>query len=285
MNKINLNDIKYIFFDLDGTLLTKDKEITKEVTAKIKELNKTHQVVLNTGRPWYMAQKFYKQLDLKTPFLGLNGALIYDFQDKKVLYKNPINIETSLKLLNLFLKYNIAFLIYLDEEMIGVQKFKHEWFQKVVYPTVYPKNEFSAKFTEINDPENQLKLNTPVVKFLLLIDTLSESQLKELQKEITSVSDEIYTVRSQKAVLDVMPKGSDKGTAIEWFSKNYLNNEKIYDYSLMFGDAANDIPAFEKVAYSCALKSSSLEAENAANYVVSSSTDNGIIEFFDKHTN
>lgn len=52
MNKINLNDIKYIFFDLDGTLLTKDKEITKEVTAKIKELNKTHQVVLNTGRPW-----------------------------------------------------------------------------------------------------------------------------------------------------------------------------------------------------------------------------------------
>lgn len=38
MNKINLNDIKYIFFDLDGTLLTKDKEITKEVTAKIKEL-------------------------------------------------------------------------------------------------------------------------------------------------------------------------------------------------------------------------------------------------------
>nr|WP_307935850.1 HAD hydrolase family protein [Mycoplasmopsis bovis] len=111
-----------------------------------------------------------------------------------------------------------------------------EWFQKVVYPTVYPKNEFSAKFTEINDPENQLKLNTPVIKFLLLIDTLSESQLKELQKEITSVSDEIYTVRSQKAVLDVMPKGSDKGTAIEWFSKNYLNNEKIYDYSLMFGD-------------------------------------------------
>ncbi len=41
----------------------------------------------------------------------------------------------------------------------------------------------------------------------------------------------------KKPVLDVMPKGSDKGTAIEWFSKNYLNNEKIYDYSLMFGDA------------------------------------------------
>ncbi len=59
---------------------------------------------------------------------------------------------------------------------------------------------------------------------------------------------------SQKAVLDVMPKGSDKGTAIEWFSKNYLNNEKIYDYSLMFGDAANDIPAFEKVAYSMRIK-------------------------------
>ncbi len=74
-----------------------------------------------------------------------------------------------------------------------------EWFQKVVYPTVYPKNEFSAKFTEINDPENQLKLNTPVIKFLLLIDTLSESQLKELQKEITSVSDEIYTVRISKS--------------------------------------------------------------------------------------
>nr|WP_307907440.1 HAD hydrolase family protein [Mycoplasmopsis bovis] len=139
-----------------------------------------------------------------------------------------------------------------------------EWFQKVVYPTVYPKNEFSAKFTEINDPENQLKLNTPVIKFLLLIDTLSESQLKELQKEITSVSDEIYTVRSQKAVLDVMPKGSDKGTAIEWFSKNYLNNEKIYDYSLMFGDALQMIFLhLKKLHIQCALKSSSLEAENA----------------------
>nr|WP_307924705.1 hypothetical protein [Mycoplasmopsis bovis] len=41
----------------------------------------------------------------------------------------------------------------------------------------------------------------------------------------------------------------------------------------------------KKLHIQCALKSSSLEAENAANYVVSSSTDNGIIEFFDKHTN
>ncbi|TKA59641.1 hypothetical protein MBOVa_0650 [Mycoplasmopsis bovis 8790] len=285
MNKINLNDIKYIFFDLDGTLLTKDKEITKEVTAKIKELSKTHQVVLNTGRPWYMAQKFYKQLDLKTPFLGLNGALVYDFENKKVLYQNPMSMANSLKLLNLILKYNIAFLIYLDDEMIGVQKFKHEWFQKVVYPTVYPKSEFSAKFTEINDPENQLKLYKPVIKFLLLIDTLTETQLETLKQEILSISDEIYTVRSQKACLDVMPKGSDKGSAIEWFATNYLNNEDISKNSIMFGDAANDIPAFQKVTYSCALKSSSLEAENAANYVVSSSTDNGIIEFFDKHTN
>ncbi|MCE6115494.1 HAD family hydrolase [Mycoplasmopsis agalactiae] len=285
MSKINLNNIKYIFFDLDGTLLTKDKLITNEVINKIKELSKNHQVIINTGRPWYMAQKFYKQLDLKTPFLGLNGALVYDFESKKVLYQNPMSMETSLKLLNLILKYEIAFLIYLDDEMIGVQKFKHPWFEKVVYPTVYPKNEFSAKFTEINDPVNQLKLEKPVIKFLLLIDALTENQLETLKQEIESISDEIYTVRSQKACLDVMPKGSDKGTAIEWFKNNYLNHEDISNNSIMFGDAANDIPAFEKVAYSCALKSSSLEAENAANYVVCSSTENGIIEFFEKHTN
>ena len=115
MSKINLNNIKYIFFDLDGTLLTKDKLITDEVTNKIRELSKNHQVIINTGRPWYMAQKFYKQLDLKTPFLGLNGALVYDFESKKVLYQNPMSMETSLKLLNLILKYEIAFLIYLDD--------------------------------------------------------------------------------------------------------------------------------------------------------------------------
>ncbi|WP_029513393.1 HAD family hydrolase [Mycoplasmopsis primatum] len=282
--KIELDKIKYIFLDLDGTVLNKSKKIGLETENKIKELSKTHQVIFNTGRSWYLCQRFHQQLGLNTPILGLNGALIYDWKNKKVLYSKHMSMEISQKILDIILQYNINFYMYFDKKMIGVQKFKQEWFERVIYPNVYPLNELSADYTEYNNPPSDFKLTDPVIKFLLLVDGLTDDELNELKQKVLNISNDIYAITSQKGCLDIMPIGCDKGTAIEWFKTNYLNNEDISQNSIMLGDAANDIPAFSKVAYSCALKSHSIETEKAADFVVGSSDDNGIAEFFNTYT-
>ncbi|MBZ4203584.1 HAD family hydrolase [Mycoplasma tauri] len=282
--KVKLNQIKYLFFDMDGTLLNKEKKINESVVQKIKELSKNHKVIINTGRSWYLCQRFHQQLGLDTPILGLNGALLYDWKKKEVFYSKPISLEISQKILSIVLQYNINLYMYFDKKMIGIQKFKQEWFEKVIYPNVYPLNELSADYTEYNNPPVDMKLDEPVIKFLLLIDPLSKEELQELKSKIQALSDDIYAISSQKGCLDIMPKGCDKGTAINSLKNKYLNGENIYENSIMFGDADNDIPAFRQVAYSVALKSHSEETEKAAKFVVSSSNEDGVIEFFDKYT-
>lgn len=67
-----------IVLDLDGTLLTDEKVIspfTKETLQKAKQAG--HQVMIATGRPYRASQLYYNELNLTTPIVNFNGALIH----------------------------------------------------------------------------------------------------------------------------------------------------------------------------------------------------------------
>ena len=88
---------KIIAVDLDGTLLNSDSQIsdfTKKTIKKVVE--KGHQVIITTGRPYRMSKDFYRELGLDTPMINFNGSLthlpdqVWDFEkcltvDKKYL--------------------------------------------------------------------------------------------------------------------------------------------------------------------------------------------------------
>lgn len=70
---------RLIAIDLDGTTLTNNKTIlsrTKKALQKARELG--HEVLIATGRPPRSSLNYHRELELTTPLINFNGALIYD---------------------------------------------------------------------------------------------------------------------------------------------------------------------------------------------------------------
>src|SRR5690625_5845593 len=67
-----------IAIDLDGTLLDNDQKISKKNKKAIAQAVKDgHVVVIATGRPRRASIQYYHQLNLQTPMINFNGALIH----------------------------------------------------------------------------------------------------------------------------------------------------------------------------------------------------------------
>ena len=69
---------KIMSLDLDGTLLNKESQLSDYTISTIKKVKEAgHTVLIATGRPYRMAEQYYKQLELDTPMINFNGSLVH----------------------------------------------------------------------------------------------------------------------------------------------------------------------------------------------------------------
>lgn len=76
-----MTDKYLIAVDLDGTLIRDFDNYDKTSFASLKKLAKRHHVVIATGRPFRSSKYYYDLLELKTPIINYNGALIQNPKD------------------------------------------------------------------------------------------------------------------------------------------------------------------------------------------------------------
>ncbi len=90
-------EIKLIAIDLDGTLLTSEKQITPDALDVIREAQakKNVHVVVATARPPRSSIVFYQEMDLSTPMINYNGALVWLPKSGKILLHKPIPFGIS----------------------------------------------------------------------------------------------------------------------------------------------------------------------------------------------
>ena len=92
---------KLIALDLDGTLLTDNKEITKENLDTIYQLiDKGYEVVIATGRNYYSARTITNNIRKHLIYICNNGNIVRDTIDDRVLassYLNPVDSKIILQ--------------------------------------------------------------------------------------------------------------------------------------------------------------------------------------------
>ncbi|HEY8445283.1 MAG TPA: HAD hydrolase family protein, partial [Bacilli bacterium] len=72
-----------LLIDLDGTTLYDWQTLTDETIKRIKQVNDLgHIVCIATGRPYRSSKIFYDKLQLRTPIVNYNGALIHHPYDE-----------------------------------------------------------------------------------------------------------------------------------------------------------------------------------------------------------
>jgi HAD superfamily hydrolase (TIGR01484 family) len=95
--------IKLIFSDLDGTLLTKDKQILdKTKNAVLQSVKNGVAFSICTARAVDEAMLIFKVLGLKDAknvyCCCFNGGVIYDVKNKKIIYQKTVNHKHAVEI-------------------------------------------------------------------------------------------------------------------------------------------------------------------------------------------
>ncbi|PWJ96002.1 hypothetical protein C7380_103183 [Oceanotoga teriensis] len=259
--------MKTLVFDLDGTLLNSNSEISKKNIEAMKMIIQSkNQLILASGR---MLVSMKKIIDKYIPFIkgispiiSYNGAYIIDEKDK-LIYESIIDKQVAVDLINHLRNIKSHRQIYVKDVLISEEENDFiEFYSKhanVDYKIVKDLNDFIMQ--KDNDP----------LKILCIDDEL---KIREIENEIQNkFSNNLNIVLSFKNFLDIMSKEASKGNAIKKISKIYnIDFEQLY----VFGDSNNDISMFEITNNSFTLNNANKNVKSAAKHILPSNDEDGV---------
>ena len=247
-----MKNIKLCVFDLDGTLLNSNKKITQETLLAVKNLsNYNIKYTIATGRIDILARKYQREICSDLPIISCNGSIIRDLSNK-IYYMKTLDFETVKNIFNFFKSLELNFLFYTENSILVTKNNPRIEFLKNYNKTANKNDQFNF---EIMDDDINKYSNLKFLKSLAHIE--NRPKLLEIQSILNKDFKNLSIVSSDYELLDLMPSGINKGTALSILC-DILNIES--ENVCVFGDNFNDI---EMINFA----GTSIVPENGENYV------------------
>lgn len=259
--------IKMIGFDLDGTLLTDQKELGEYTVQILKRAVEEGIAILPiTGRPLCGLPEEVTGLTGLRYAITANGARILDLKNAAVLKEQLVSVETAEKILDILGNYDSLREIYYDgtgyaerEKLEQIDHFFEEGpMAEYVRSTRQPVENLMDKFR---------KESREVDKVQGVFADLGEREaaLDEIRKlEGVTITGALHNN------IEVNAAGVDKGNALLWLAQ-YLGIAP--EETMAFGDGNNDITLLEKAGTGVAMKNGIEEVKHAADRITEKTND------------
>ncbi len=265
--------MKMIVFDLDGTLLTSNKTISERSRTYLKNLkNNGYVLVIATGRMYESMKDVVKNFDFVDYIITDAGATCYSGEDSKIIFSNPIEVETAKKLE----QYYSDKCDYID--ICTKEK---------VYQYTKNRNKSSDYYIEVESDWNSIFEKCSDISHISITMKANEyvkDVYDKLNKQFLDLN--IFIMQdsySNEQWIEISKKSISKYDAISKLAE-ILNiaNEDI----IAFGDGLNDLDMIMNCGIGVALKNALPEVKNLADYVTEYDHDNdGVIEFLKEYLN
>lgn len=232
---------KLLATDLDGTLLTPEKEITEMSKVAIsKLLSEGIKVVLSTGRIFPAAWYYHRMLNLDTPIISCNGAFVYDPILDNVVFEKEIDRNIAQEIFKLAMELDVYCHMYSKDT---IYSFKNEKSLKYYGKWTSSFKEKHRVKTVLFDSINEVStIDDKIYKLGLSLDCENSDFLLEKIEKMEGVK----LAKSLSNMADVMYPGVNKGLALEKLSKYYGFS---LDQVIAIGDNENDIEMIQKAGY------------------------------------
>jgi Cof subfamily protein (haloacid dehalogenase superfamily) len=261
---------KLVALDMDGTLLNKDKTISRENFEAIQNARKKGvKVVLATGRPLKGIQKYLKELNLLSEddfAIGFNGAVVQNTKTGKLIAKNLMTVDDVKYLYQISKQLNVNIHALTPNSCI-TPKF----------------NKYSNVESTMNDIPldiidfDTLDSSTTIVKIMFIDEEPILSKVVEnLPKE---VYDNYTVVRSEPFYLEFLNKTVNKGYGVHVLAESLgIKQEEV----ICMGDAGNDVHMIEYAGLGVAMGNAFPEVKEIADYVTKTNEEHGVAHVIDK---
>ena len=262
---------KLIAIDLDGTTLNQDSMITSKTKETLKKaINAGHHVSIATGRPFRMSHQFYQQLELTTPMVNFNGALVHiPNQHWDGERETLINREIAFEILSQKKQLNLDFIAAENRDTFFIDSF--DFFDEKIFASSRPgeKNLLSPK-----------NLTTNPTSLLVRTDKrFAEAVSAELTRQFGSYVD-VRTWGGPTAILEIVSKGIQKAKGVQEIA-NYLSIDQ--KDVIAFGDEHNDLELLDYAGWGVAMANGTDQLKGIANDVTPlSNQEDGLAVYLEK---
>lgn len=262
---------KLIAIDLDGTTLNQDSMITSKTKETLKKaINAGHHVSIATGRPFRMSHQFYQQLELTTPMVNFNGALVHiPNQHWDGERETLINREIAFEILSQKKQLNLDFIAAENRDTFFIDSF--DFFDEKIFASSRPgeKNLLSPK-----------NLTTNPTSLLVRTDKRFAGAVSaELTRQFGSYVD-VRTWGGPTAILEIVSKGIQKAKGVQEIA-NYLSIDQ--KDVIAFGDEHTDLELLDYAGWGVAMANGTDQLKGIANDVTPlSNQEDGLAVYLEK---
>lgn len=265
-----MNKIRMIALDLDGTLLTREKELTERTRAVLeKAIRQGVTVLVATGRPFEGVPKELKTFPGMRYALTANGARILDVEKDELLYENPVPLQIAGKVLDVYERYDTIQEIYYDG--IGYANA-----DKLEIAEEYFREPAMLRYV--------LETRRPVENIRVLLETMGrpvdkvQAIFRNLEEKAQAIKDleEVEGISATGALhnnIEVNHIGVNKGSGILRLGEMLkIEREEI----MVCGDGMNDVEMLREAGFAVAMANAHPDVKAVADYITETNDEEGV---------
>ena len=258
--------IKLIALDLDNTLLEKDLTIAEKTLSLLRECAaRGITIVIATGRLYYSAEKYAKQIGPSTKVLCYNGCLVTE-ADGTPIFKAELTPDIMRRVAGFAKKHGLYSQFYLDHKILV---------EKVTEGTLIDPDLANTEALEAGDFDEYEFSPSP--KAMIVAKPEDVPMYQQLLK--AEVGEETYIAQSQPYLIEIMPKGINKAQSLELLcSKLGIAREEV----MACGDNTNDAEMVIWAGTGVAVANSVDSLKSVAEYICREERSYGVAEAIEK---
>ena len=269
-----MNKYKIIFVDIDDTLNPSNGKVsdyTKEVMKKIKD--KGIKIVVNTGRSAQYAVAKSKEAGLSNIIISSNGSEIYNYEEDKIIYSNPIPNNEIKDIYNYCQSLNITLIL---------NTIKNRYINKLDYNYNSEPVEYFEDIDKLLEETqvNQMIILSDNYDRMLVIPNLFKEKFPKLKVVHSSIAlIEQTRIKNKEYYHDLAYGNVAKSTGIVELL-DYFNIEP--EEAIAIGNGYDDICMMDVVKTGIAVENANVQLKEVADIVTESSANDGVAKILSK---
>ena len=258
--------------DLDGTLLNSKAELSERSEEIINKLADDGVLFsLSTARTHATVSEMFSKTKLTVPLVMMNGVVVFDPKDNKVLTAATIDSDSANKVLEIYRRHGKApMLYYIDGTNINIDYTDLENENQQKY--INSRNDLGIKHFFYS---SELRIKDDLI-YIVTLDPYDE--LKDIYDEVSRIDGINCMFYSDNYTgcyfLEILSSKVNKGISAE-FVKNYIKADRM----VAFGDNLNDIPLFRHADECYAVENANEKLKEIATGVIGRNDDDAVAEY------
>lgn len=256
-----------IVSDLDGTLLSKNHTLSKEVEETIKEYTRAGGLfTLATGRNWAAAKEISERLSIELPLILCNGAVVAD--SNHIYHQSTLPIDSLIELFFEAKDQELSILLFSHDKIWG---FGHEDGVKRFM------EKEKVECQRIEQPSKELLSRMSISKAVLVGDCRVSMQLWEQHN--LNINKKYTYLQSEHDFFEIVTYGTNKGNALKVLAdKLKISTKEV----LSIGNHMNDREMLEVAGIGVAVSNCYEELINYSDYLCEKPYGEGFLEAMNK---